>query len=81
MGAIWTVKEPVQSGFTVYVPVIVTGTILPFWLNVAAAAIAPFPSKVCAPTSAYGPATTGGATRNPVDLYAKVPFRVALEHP
>src|SRR5712675_2068737 len=58
----------------------VTWNMLPFWLNVAVAVVAPFPSKVCVPTSANGPARAGGAVKDPVDVYAKVPFRVSLEH-
>jgi hypothetical protein len=75
------VNEPVQSGFTVYVPFMVTGTMLPFWLTQAAAVVPPFPSKICVPTLAKGPASAGGAVMNPVILYAKVPSRVVLEHP
>ena len=70
-----------QSGFTVYVPFMVTGTMLPFWLTQAVAVVPPFPSKICVPTLANGPASAGGAVMNPVTLYAKVPSRVVLEHP
>src|SRR5579871_2866735 len=41
----------------------------------------PWPSNVWVPTSAYGPATEGGATSDPTDVYANVPYRLAAEHP
>src|SRR6516225_8671654 len=72
---------PVQSGFTVYVPVKVVWNKLPFPLAVKVVVVAPFPSKVCVPTSANGPARAVGVTTNPVPVYAKVPWRLALEHP
>jgi hypothetical protein len=81
IGATWSVKVPVQSGFTAYVPVIVTLSVLPFWLNVAVAVVPPYPSNVCVPTWAIGPARVDGAVRNPLDMNPKVPVRVALEHP
>jgi hypothetical protein len=45
-----SVREPVQSGFIVYVPLMVTGKLLPFTLVMAVAVVLPFPSKVCLPT-------------------------------
>ena len=72
---------PVQSGFTVYVPVKVVWNKLPFPLAVKVVVVAPFPLKVCVPTSANGPARAVGVTTNPVPVYAKVPWRLALEHP
>src|ERR1700735_2950026 len=54
---------------------------LPFELIVAVAVVPPAPSKVCEPTSAIGPAISGGATIVPVDVYAKVPCKLVLEHP
>src|SRR5262249_59371253 len=75
------VRVRVQSGFSVYVPVMLTWSMLPFWLNVAVAVVPPLPSKVCAPISENGPAYAGGAVMNPVDVYAKVPRKVSLEHP
>src|SRR5690349_2440309 len=54
---------------------------LPFWLELAVAVVAPFPSKVWVPTSTNGPANSGGAAMDPVDVYAKVPCRLAVEHP
>src|SRR5260370_18090537 len=84
-GGFWeerlSVIEPVQSGFTVYVPVIVTLSMLPFWLTVAVPVVPPFPSKVCVPTLAKGPAIGGGATIDPVAVIPNVPVRVALEQP
>src|SRR5215472_14565003 len=79
-GEICTVKVPVQSGFTEYVPARVTGMMLPFWLTLAAPAVAPFPSKVCVPTIANGPASGGGLVIDPVLENTNVPFNVALEH-
>ncbi len=60
MGDTWSVMEPVQSGFTAYVPSIVTVAGLPFVLKLAVASVLPFPSKVCLPISAKGPANGGG---------------------
>ena len=80
-GEIWSVIVPVQLGFTVYVPFIVTETMLPFWLTVAVAVVPPIPSKVCVPTLANGPANAGGARIDPVVVYAKVPVSEASEHP
>jgi hypothetical protein len=57
------------------------GIMLPFWLNVTAAVVPPFPSKAWVPVSANGPAMAGGAVMYPVDVYAKVPCTVALVHP
>jgi len=54
---------------------------LPFWLNVTTPVVPPLPSKICVPVSANGPAKSGGAVMNPVDVYAKVPCKVELEHP
>ena len=62
-------------------PVSVAETMLPFRLRVALPVILPFPSKVSVPTPASGPAMAGGAVVNPVPMCAKVPFRLALEHP
>jgi hypothetical protein len=59
----------------------VNWTMLPFELNVAVAVVAPFPSKVCVPTSAVGPAMAAGAITVSVSVYAKVPAMVAVEHP
>jgi hypothetical protein len=50
--------EPVQSGFTVYVPSMVTFMMLPFAFIVAVAVVCPFPSKVCPPISSKGPGYT-----------------------
>src|SRR5215510_7371443 len=72
---------PVQSGFTVYVPVPVTWRMLPFWLAVAAKVVPPLPSKVCVPTSTNGPAAGDGGAMDPVPVYAKVPCTTALEQP
>src|SRR5215470_6026373 len=72
---------PVQSGFTVYVPVPVISRMLPFWLAVAAKLVPPFPSKVCVPTSTNGPAAGDGGAMDPVPVYAKVPCTTALEQP
>src|SRR5712692_9358729 len=76
-------KVPVQSGFTVYVPVTLNWRMLPFRLAVAVYVAVPFPSKFCVPTSTHGPNAAGGAggVMNPVDVNAKVPLRLALEHP
>jgi hypothetical protein len=52
--------EPVQSEFTVYVPLTLTLLMLPFELTVAIAFVLPFPSKVCRPISPNGPANGGG---------------------
>src|SRR5580658_1395094 len=79
--AIWSMKVPVQSEFTMYVPELVAAAMLPLVLDIPPAAVFPFPSKVCAPTSAYGPSGAGAATKDPVTVYAKVPCRVALLHP
>ena len=57
---------PVQSGFTVYVPVMLSGTMVPLELIIAVAVVLPNPSKTCAPTSATGPAISGGAVMTPV---------------
>ena len=51
-----TVMVPIQSGLTVYVPSIVTVTMLRFALKVAVLTVLPFPSMVCLPTSTNGPA-------------------------
>src|SRR5579864_5042165 len=74
-----SVNVAVQSGFTEYVPLIVIWNMLPFWLTQAVPLMAPLPSKDCRPTPANGPAWAGGAVRNPVLVYANVPFRLALE--
>ena len=50
-----SVMAPVQSGFTVYVPSIVTLLMLPFELKVAVASVWPFPSKVCLPPQRADP--------------------------
>src|SRR5215469_15936075 len=79
-----SVSVPVQSGFTVYVPFIVTWDMLPFTLTHALAVVPPFPSNVSTPTLAAGPAWAGGAAaavKNPVLVYANVPVSVAFEHP
>ena len=68
-----------QSAFTVYVPVPVAGTMLPFRLIIPVSDRAPFPSKVIVLTLANGTAG-GGDVTNPLALWAKVPFSVALEH-
>src|SRR5215472_3251964 len=72
---------PVQSGFTLYVPVAVSGTMLPFRLMVALVVTRPFPSKVSVPTPASGPAMAGGEISNPLAVCEKVPLRLALVHP
>ncbi len=59
---------PVQSAFIVYVPVIANWVMLPFELMVAVAVVLPFPSKTCVPTSAIGPAISGGDAMDPVDV-------------
>jgi hypothetical protein len=41
----------------------VTGTMLPFWLTIAVAVVAPLPSKVCVPTPANGPARAYAVNR------------------
>ena len=41
--------EPVQSGFTTYVPSAVAARMLPFTLRVVVARVLPLPSKVCRP--------------------------------
>jgi hypothetical protein len=46
--------EPVQSGFTTYVPTQVTLRTLPFATNVAVASVLPSPSKDCLPISPKG---------------------------
>ena len=43
--------------------------------------VTPPPLKVCVPTSTVGPAIVGGATIDPVDVYAYVPRKVLLEQP
>ena len=74
-----SVNVPVQSSFTVYVPVAVPGPMLPFWLILKVKVILPFPSKYCTPTSAYGPHAEGGigaATSGPGGCISEV---VALQ--
>jgi hypothetical protein len=71
----------VQSEFTLYVPVVTSGTMLPFMLRVAAPVLLPFPSKVSVPTPASGPAIAAGAVMNPVAMCEKVPLSNAFEHP
>jgi hypothetical protein len=62
------VKVPVQSTFTVYVPALVTDPGVALVFDIPLAAVFPFPSKVCAPTSAYGPSGAGAATKDPVTV-------------
>ena len=51
-----------------YAPVLVAGPMLPLVLDIPAATVPPFPSKVCAPASAYGPSGAGAATKDPVTV-------------
>src|ERR1051325_42644 len=82
LGASCNAKVPVQSEFTVYEPVtLLNCTKLPFELSIAVTVVLPPPLKVCVPTSTAGPAIAGGATADPVDVYAYVPRRVLLLHP
>jgi tetratricopeptide (TPR) repeat protein len=55
------VKVPVQSGFTVYVPVLVARIVLPLVLDIPAVVVPPLPSKVCVPASAYVPSAAAAA--------------------
>src|SRR6516225_11990951 len=51
-------------------------------LTIPVAVIVPFPSKVSRMTPAKREAAAGaGFVKNPASFSAKVPFRVALEHP
>jgi hypothetical protein len=58
-----------------FVPVPVTGSMLPFRLRVALVVTLPLPSNVSVPTPTSGPAMEGGAISNPVAVCTKVPTR------
>src|SRR5579883_1146279 len=76
------VKVPVQSGFTVYVPVLFACPTVPLEFVIPTLVVPPLPSKVCMLTWANaGPTGSGAWTPYPVVVTANVPLREAFEHP
>ncbi|HEY4086626.1 MAG TPA: hypothetical protein VGM43_11845 [Bryobacteraceae bacterium] len=70
-----------QSEFTLYVPVAVSGIMTPFRLMVAVLTTPPLPSKMSVPTPAIGVAVPAGAMSNPLALCEKAPLRDLFVHP
>jgi hypothetical protein len=77
------VKVPVQSGFTVYVPVLFACPTVPLAFDIPTLVVTPPSLKVCMLTWANaGPTGSGAWTPYPVVVTANVlPLMESLEHP
>jgi hypothetical protein len=77
-----SVKVPVQSGFTVNVPVLFACATVPLEFVIPTFVVTPAPPKVCMLTWANaGPTGSGAATKYPVVVTENVPMMDAFVHP